>query len=173
MKTIKEIYQHHSEMPYIAPKYEQELRQKTIAKRQMQRTKEDYLPGHIILLWRIQFGTYTTKSQHHKYFYTTYGIDAQAALERLVADGLVNIDTAFESLKLLSVLTLKERLKEEGFKGLSNMKRAELVAAIQDTYTEETLAKTFDERSYSLTQAGRKVLDSHPDIIAKHPQKKY
>lgn len=173
MKTLKDVYEHHAEMPFISPKYEQELLKKPIAKRQMERTEEGYLPGHIILLWRIQFGSYTTHHPHHKYFYTTYGIDAQKELEQLIEDGLVRIDTAFESVKLLPAMTLKELLQDKEVKGLSKMKRADLEAALQATYTEAALAITFDERSYSLTEAGQELLDKHPEIIAKHPQKKY
>ena len=82
-RGITEVYGEHAEMPFISPKYESELLQKPIAKRQMERTEEGFLPGHIILLWRIQFGTYTKRSSHHKYFYTTYGIDAQKELEEI------------------------------------------------------------------------------------------
>lgn len=173
MKTLKEVYGDHAEMPFVLPKYEAELLRKPIAKRQMERTKDGYLPGHIILLWRIQFGSYTTKTQHHKYFYTTYGINPKTAIETLVVDGLVKIDTAFESLKLQSALILKEWLKEKDIKGLSKMKRSELDKAINDAYTEEALAEKFEERSYSLTELGETVLAAYPDIVAKHPQKKY
>ncbi len=79
----------------------------------------------------------------------------------------------FESVKLLPVMTLKELLQDKEVKGLSKMKRADLEAALQATYTEASLARTFDERSYSLTEAGQELLDKHPEIITKHPQKNY
>lgn len=125
MKTVNEVYSEHAEIPFIAPKYEAELLHKPIAKRQMQRTEEGLLPGHIILLWRIQFGSYTTTSPHHKYFYTTYGIDAQKELDSLIRQGHVRINTAFDSLHLLSAFDVKGFLKAKEVKGLSKMKRAD------------------------------------------------
>ena len=42
------------------------------------------LPGDIILLWRINFGTFTNESHFHKYFSQDYGIDAPAHLVELI-----------------------------------------------------------------------------------------
>ncbi|MEQ9764358.1 hypothetical protein ABPS01_06750 [Streptococcus sp. ZJ151] len=173
MKTLNEVYGEHAEMPFISPKYEAELLRKPIAKRQMERTEEGFLPGHIILLWRIQFGTYTTKSPHHKYFYTTYGIDAQKELEDLISKSYVRINSAFESIKLVSAPIVKDFLKTKEVKGLSKMKRSDLDAALKQEFTEEELGGLFEERSYSLTQSGEDLLAKYPDIVAKHPQKKY
>ncbi len=173
MKTLNEVYGEHAEMPFISPKYETELLRKPIAKRQMERTEEGLLPGHIILLWRIQFGTYTTKSSHHKYFYTTYGIDAQKELEELITMGYVRINSAFESINLVSAPLVKDFLKAKGVKGLSKMKRSDLDAALEQHFTEEELGDLFEERSYALTQSGKDLLAKYPDIVAKHPQKKY
>lgn len=160
-------------MPFVLSKYEAELLRKTIAKRQMERTAEGLLPGHIILLWRIQFGTYTTKSPHHKYFYTTYGIDAQKELEELIARGFVSINSAFDPINLVTASDVKDFLKTKEVKGLSKMKRCDLDAALKRYITEEELATLFDERSYALTQASEDLLAKYPKIVAKHPQKKY
>ncbi|EFR44235.1 hypothetical protein STRPS_0222 [Streptococcus pseudoporcinus LQ 940-04] len=173
MKTISETYENHPEKPYINPKYELDLIQKPIPKRNMIRTKEGLLPGHIVMLWRISFGTYTTESPHHKYFYTTYGIDADKELAWLIAHDYVAIDSAFDSLKHISALQLKEFLKEKGFKGLSKMKRSDLDRAISQEYTEESLGQKFSLRSYRLLEKGKKTLLAHPEIIDRHPQKKY
>ncbi|EHJ56318.1 hypothetical protein HMPREF9318_00244 [Streptococcus urinalis FB127-CNA-2] len=89
MKSLSETYQFHDEMPYVDSRYELELLEKPIAKKQMVRTKEGLLPGQIILLWRIQFGTYLTSSPPHKYFYTIYGIDPISGLEELIDRDLV------------------------------------------------------------------------------------
>lgn len=172
-KTLQEVYKDHAEMPYIAPKYEAELLKKPIAKRQMERTEEGLLPGHIIMLWRIQFGTYLTTSPHHKYFYTTYGIDAQKELDDLISEGYVKMDTAFDSLKHLPAGELKDFLKAKGVTGLSKMKRPDLDAAMVKSYTEEELSKLFDLRSYAILPKGQAVLEAHPEIVAKHPQKKF
>ncbi|KHD45384.1 hypothetical protein ACVRZD_06850 [Streptococcus hongkongensis] len=173
MKTIKEVYRNHQEMPFVLPKYEKELCQKPIPKRNMIRTKEGLLPGHIIMIWRIHFGTYTTENPHHKYFYTTYGIDAEKELSWLIANNYVAIDTAFMSLPHLSALQLKEFLKEKGVVGLSKMKRQELEEQIASVYDESSLGKCFDLRSYRILPKGQAILDKYPEIIGKHPQKKY
>lgn len=172
-KTIKEVYKDHAELPYIAPEFEAELLKKPIAKRQMIRTAEGFLPGHIIMLWRISFGTYLTNSPHHKYFYTTYGIDAVKELADLIAAGYVQIDSAFASLKHLPAGTLKDFLKAKDVKGLSKMKRDDLDQAMRDSYSEAELSELFELRGYSLTEEGRKLLDKHPEIVDKHPQKKF
>ena len=53
------------------------------------------------------------------------------------------------------------------------MKRIDLEEALKKYFTEEELGNLFDERSYSLTQRGKDLLAKYPDIVAKHPQKKY
>ncbi|MFZ2186253.1 MAG: hypothetical protein WAV43_05355 [Streptococcus parauberis] len=173
MKTLKEVYENHDELPFVHPKYEKELCQKPIPKRNMIRTEEGLLPGHVIMLWRIQFGTYTTENPHHKYFYTTYGIDAEKELNWLIENNYVAVNSAFQSLPHLSALQLKEFLKEKGVSGLSKMKRLDLENQIAISYNEESLGKCFDLRSYSLLPKGQAVLDKYPEIIEKHPQKKY
>lgn len=173
MRTLDDIYRDYPEYPYIAPQFAEELRRKPLAKRQMERTPDGFLPGHIIMLWRIQFGTYFTTSPHHKYFYTTYGIDAEKEVRWLVAEGFVRIASAFESVKHLSAMDLKDFLTQKGVKGLSKMKRIDLDVKLLECYTEEELATLFDLRQYVLTEAGETLLAKHPEIIAKHPQKKY
>ncbi|MGT2907030.1 hypothetical protein [Streptococcus dentiloxodontae] len=173
MKTIDNVYAQHAEKPFILPKYEEELLTKPIAKRQMERTAEGLLPGHIIMLWRIQFGTYLTSSSHHKYFYTTYGIDAEKELRFLIEQGYVKVDSAVESLKHLAAPKLKAFLKAKGVSGLSKMKRSDLDEAMLAVYTEEELSQLFQLRSYAITQKGRTILEKYPEIIAKHPQKKF
>ena len=42
----------------------------------MELLTDDLLAGDIILLWRIQFGTFITETWFPKYFEYTYGIDA-------------------------------------------------------------------------------------------------
>lgn len=173
MKTLTEIYSQHAEMPYIAPKYEAELLRKPIPKRNMLRTSEGLLPGHIIMLWRINFGSYTTQSTHHKYFYTTYGIDAQKELDWLIEEGYVKVDSAFDSLKHLSAGFLKDFLKAKGVAGLSKMKRSDLDQAVAANYTEEEFGKLFELRGYAILPKGKEVLEAHPEIVDKHPQKSY
>ena len=173
MKTIKEIYAQHAEFPYIAPQYKADLQRKPIPKRNMVRTAEGLLPGHVILLWRIQFGTYTTKSALHKYFYTTYGIDAQKELVWLISEDYIKIDSAFSSLKHISALQLKAFLKDKQVSGLSKMKRSDLEAAVQKYFSEEELSKYFDLRGYSLLPKGKEILAQHTEIVDRHPKKTF
>lgn len=172
-KLFKDIYKEHAEMPYIAPQYEEELAKKPIAKRQMERTVEGFLPGHIILLWRISFGTFLTTSFRHKYFYTTYGIDADKELNMLTEAGYVRIETAFESLRHLPAGDLKEFLKAKGVAGLSKFKRSDLDEKMAEQYTEDELSSLFEVRGYALTEKGKALLEAHPEIVDKHPQKKF
>lgn len=173
MKTIEELYANHAEMPYLAPEYLEELTLKPIAKRQMERTSEGFLPGHIILLWRVQFASYRTDSPHHKYFYTTYGIDAQKELDWLVAQGYVVLEMAEQAIRHLSASQLKALLKSREVKGLSKLKRQELDQLVLELLSSVELAELTQVRAYLLTEKGQAILDSHPEIVAKHPQKKY
>lgn len=173
MKTFEEIYANHAEMPYISAKYEDELRRKPISKRNMERTREGLLPGHIILLWRINFGTYTTHSPQHKYFYTTYGIDAQKELDWLIEHDYLRLMSAKESLIYLRADELKDFLKIKTIKGLSKMKRQDLEQKMLEVYSEDELAPLFALRGYALTAKGEETLAAHPEIVRRHPQKKF
>ena len=67
------------------------------------------LAGYIILLWRIQFGTFTTETWFPKYFEYTYGIDAPKNLEISVEKGYALVETVFDSLDYLNT-TMKENI---------------------------------------------------------------
>lgn len=159
--------------PFIHPDYAEELARKPIAKRHLIMTEEGYSPGHIIWLWRISFGSFTNQMSPHKYFYTTYGIDAVKELEILIEDGLVRVETAFESLRHLRASDLKAWLKEKHVTGLSKCKRADLDDLMRQYFSEEDLAELFEIRGYLLTPTGQELLEKYPEIVAKHPQKKY
>lgn len=173
MKNFNQVYANHAELPYFAPQYQEELLKKPVPKRNMVRTAEGLLPGHIIMLWRISFGTYTNQSSHHKYFYTSYGIDAQKELDWLLQENYVRLNTAFESLKHLAMPKLKEFLQLQHVKGLSKMKRRDVEKALAEVYSNEELERLFDLRGYQITDKGKAVLERYPDIVAKHPQKKF
>ena len=58
--SLEKIYKDHQVKPYISPNRDIEtwlLNLKPVPKRNM-----DLLAGDIILLWRIQFGTFTTET---------------------------------------------------------------------------------------------------------------
>lgn len=178
---VKEIYAKHDEMPYISPQRDltEWLNQvelssgKTVPQRNMIRLEEDLLPGHIIILWRVRFGTYDNTTVISKYFEYDYGIDAKADIELLIDRGLVDVMSAKESLVYLTAPQLKQWLKEKNVAGIAKMKKADLMDAIREAYTEDELAEKFTLRGYKLTAAGEKVLDNHDEVIDKHPKKKY
>ena len=132
----------------------------------------DYLlAGDIILLWRINFGTFITESWSPKYFEYTYGIDAPKHLEMLVEKGYALVETAFDSLDHLNSTMKKNILKKKGVTGLSKMKASDLDQALYDHFSEEELAGHFSIRGYKLTPKGEQALKDHQAIIDRHQKK--
>ena len=66
MNTIIErFYKDHQVKPLISPERDLDawlLNSKPVPKRNMDLLADDLLAGDIILLWRIQFGTFTTET---------------------------------------------------------------------------------------------------------------
>jgi DNA polymerase III, delta subunit len=66
MNTIVEkFYKDHQVKPFISPERDLDtwfLNPKPVSKRNMELLADDLLAGDIILLWRIQFGTFTTET---------------------------------------------------------------------------------------------------------------
>ncbi|MGO4928165.1 hypothetical protein ACTQ5J_06170 [Fundicoccus sp. Sow4_F4] len=181
IQYLKELYANHEHMPYISPERDLALwldkaamsSGEAVPKRNMVKTPEGYLPGHMIILWRVQFGTYDNTTVISKYFEYDYGIDAKADIEDLIEDGLVMVMTAKESLTYMTAPLLKKWLKDKSVTVFSKMKKDELIEAVREAYTEEELAKKFTLRGYYLSEAGEKVLANNPAVIDKHPKKKY
>lgn len=178
---LKEIYANYDEMPYVSPARnlakwldQVELSSgQTVPKRNMVRLEEDLLAGHLIILWRVRFGTYDNTTTISKYFEYDYGIDAKSDIEMLIERGLVAVMTAKESLTYLTAPQLKKWLKDKNIAGFSKLKKHELIEAVREAYSEEELAEKFSLRGYTLTEAGERVLANHDDVIDKHPKKKY
>ena len=137
----------------------------------MELLEDNLLAGDIILLWRIQFGTFTTESWFPKYFEQTYGIDAPKHLSSLVEKGYTIIETAFDSLDHLNATMKKNILKSKGVTGLSKMKAADLNQALHENLSEEELASHFSIRGYKLTTKGEQILEQYQEIIDRHPKK--
>ena len=158
MKTIEEIYKNYPNIPYISP--ERDLAEinfsKVVPRKNMEETSEGLLPGDIILLWRIQFGTFTTETSFSKYFEYIYGINGKEHLEFLIKNGFVRME-----------------LKEKNVKGLSKMKRSDLDQAIAIAFTEEELGKLFVVRGLALTEKGLAALSNNQEVIDRHPKKKF
>ena len=64
------------------------------------------------------------------------------------------------------VVRLPSRLRRLGGK-----KKAELMGLARDHLSPAQLKDAATVRSYELTTAGRKPLDAHPEVAAKHPKK--
>lgn len=178
IKKIKELYQDHAEFPYISPErplddWLEEVSLKgsgLVPKRNMVRTEEGLLPGHIILLWRVSHGTYTVGHWITKYFEYDYGIDGND-IDWLVETGYVRLMTAKESLIYATSPYLKKLLKDKGVKGFSKMKKEELLTRIAETYLEEELLDLIQTRGYALTDKGQAALTNNQAVINKHPKK--
>ena len=148
-------------MPYISPKRnidEWLLDAKPVPKRNMVTLKNNLPAGDIILLWRIEFGTFTTETWFPKYFEYTYGINAPENLKKLEDEGYVEIESACSSLDHINSIAKKNILKQKGVKGLSKLKAADLDKALEENFSEEELAKLFSIRGYKLTQKEEKAL---------------
>ena len=69
------------------------------------------------------FDTFTTQSWFPKYFEYTYGIDAAFDLRMLVEAGFVEVESAVDSLDLVTAPALRKALKDAGVSGLIGVKR--------------------------------------------------
>lgn len=182
---IENYYRDYPELPFISNKRDLEKfieevnfsKSKLVPKKNMQRTKESLLPGDIILLWRINFGTFTTESikegMYPKYFEYSYGINAPDNLENLINLGYVILDKVSNSLGHNTIAVLKNLLKEKGLKGLTKLKKEEVHTTILEHYSEDELLEKKLIRGYILTSKGERTLDSNQDIIERHPKKKF
>ena len=128
--------------------------------------------GDIILLWRISFSTFTTQSWFPKYFEHTYGIDAAFDLRMLVEAGFVEVESAADSLDLVTAPALRKALKDAGVSGLSGAKKAELMGLAREHFSPAQFEDTVPVRPYNLTNSGRALLDAPPpEVVAKHPKR--
>ena len=59
--TFDTIYKDYPVKPYISTNRDMEA-PKPVPKRKMELLEDNLLAGDIMLLWRIQFGTFTTKT---------------------------------------------------------------------------------------------------------------
>lgn len=175
MNTIVEtFYKDHQVKPFISPERDLDTwlqNPKPVPKRNMELLTDDLLAGDIMLLWRIQFGTFTTETWFTKYFEYTYSIDAPKHLKTLVEKGYAIIETAFDSLDHLNATMEMNILKSKGITGLSKMKATDLNQALHDNFSEEELASHFSIRGYKLTPKREQILEQYKDIIDRHPKK--
>uniref|UniRef100_UPI0023B922D1 hypothetical protein n=2 Tax=Streptococcus TaxID=1301 RepID=UPI0023B922D1 len=148
MNTILEkFYKDHQVKPFISPERDLDawlLNPKPVPKRNMELLTDDLLAGDIILLWRIQFGTFTTETWFPKYFEYTYGIDAPKHLKTLVEKAYTVIETAFDSLDHLNAtidflrnkIWYNSSMNYEASKQLTDVRFKRLVGVQRTTFEE-------------------------------------
>lgn len=181
VQKVLSLYDQHDEAPYISPDRDLEEWLKAVKigseslvpKRNMKRLEEGILPGHLILLWRISFSTFTNETVFPKYFEYTYGINAEQALQEVQEKHYAIELSAFASLTHLNAAHLRALLKDKNVKGYTQLTKGQLMKRVQGVYLEDELAKMFNIRGYKLTPIGLALLEKHYDIIDKHPQKKF
>ena len=181
VQHIFSLYGDYAEVPYISPKRDVEEwlglaeigSEKLVPRRNMIRYEEDILPGHLILLWRINFGTFTNTSIYPKYFEYDYGINGRQALDEVLEKEYAAELSAMDSLDYLNAAQLKAVLKKLEITGYSKLKKPELVVLTREQLTEEQIAPYFKVRGYILTETGKQLLVKYPEPVNRHPKKKY
>lgn len=170
-----QYYVGYPEQPYVNSKRDlsTEVPRKLVSKYNMTRLNNGLLPGDIILLWRVAFGTFTTTTPYSKYFEYTYGIDADKNMKLLIEQGYVIVETAFQSLNHLNAAQVKKILQEKDIKGLSKCTREQLDNLLAEHYTEEELSPYVTVRGYKLTEKGQQALMDGQEVVDKHPKKKF
>ena len=186
--TVECVYHNHRSLPYISPERDltawleevELLSSKLVPKWVLEMLDEielsggrvfEVTAGDIILLWRVGFDTFTTQSWFPKYFEYTYRIDAAFDLRMLVETGFVEVESATDSLDLVTAPALRKAPKDAGVSGLSGAKKAELMGLAREHLSPAQFEDAVPMRSYKLTTAGLALLDAHPEVVAKHLKK--
>ena len=117
---------------------------KKIPAKNLEKLSNGLLPGDIILLWRIDFGTFTTESWFPKYFTQDYGIDAPAHLRELLAQGYVELDDIYSTLEAhVSGEKIRQVLFERLGKKFSGASKLELLDLAEATFNQKELEELF------------------------------
>lgn len=168
------MYEDYLVKPYISPERDLATEDfKPVPKRNMEPLTDGLLAGDIILLWRIQFGTFTNETWFPKYFEYTYGIHAPQHLQDLIEREFAYVESAFDSLDHITATLKKKILKQAGVAGLSKMKAADLDQALHQYLTEEELGAQFSVRGIALTKKGEAALATNSAVIDRHPKKSF
>lgn len=146
-----------------------------IPARNLEKLPNGLLPGEIILLWRIDFGTFTNESVFPRYFAEKYGIDALKHLRKLIKSGYVETQYVFDALESHATVDFMRwaLAEKKGIFGLSKENRNGLLDLMEVTFSERELSKIFKVRGYVLTEKGEKALQEGKAVVDKHPKKKY
>jgi hypothetical protein len=122
------------------------------------------LPGELILIDWISGKN--RHAQFPRYFETTYGIDTQCSLNKLLKEGYLKEASGIESLASLKPPELKEILKSKGLK--VSGKKADLIASIAEHSMEKEIETFIDSRMLEITDKGDKVLSEYYFIVPAH-----
>lgn len=174
---LSKRYSGYPEAPYISPErdlaaWEADPAQfyyGVVERKQMQRLPEGVLPGHIVMLWRIHFGSFTNETVIPQYFEYRYGVDSKEALETLTKLDFIAACSATDSLDCLTIPQLKKLLAASGLPAKGN--KAQLLAQLKEQLPEDKLAPLFPLRRYQITTKGTRLLEKYDDIIRRHGPK--
>ena len=81
------------------------------------------------------------------------------------------MESAADSLDLVTAPVLRKALKDAGVSGLSGAEKAELMRLVWEHLSPAQLEDATPVRSYKLTTSGQALLDTHLKVVAKHPRK--
>ncbi len=125
-------------------------------------------PAEILLLEYCSKGTYPgPKTGYPGFWWFEYGIrDVGAALKNLEERGYIAFASAKESVNSLTIPQLKELLMEH--RESTTGKKAELVARVSDTITEEKLLSAGVQPKYRLTEIGMQELSENAYVPYMH-----
>lgn len=148
-KITHPLYQNYPEQPYISPERDltawgadpESFPYGLVEKRNMVRLPEGILPGHIVMLWRVHFNTFTTETVIPQYFEYRYGVDSRECLQTLQNLGFIRLASATESLSVLTIKDLKPILKAHGLRATGT--KPELVNRLTAAIPDKDLAKNF------------------------------
>ncbi len=178
MKNITSIiYKDYPNQPYISPTRDlsaweanpEKFPYKIVEKSKMVKLKEGILPGDLIMLWRIGFDNFTNQSVIPSYFEYRYGVNSDESIKILLELKYAFLCNATDSLVELTSPQLKEILKPKKLKLTG--KKNELITRIIENIKEDELKKMFTLRKFQITDLGREVLNSYPEIIKRHGTK--
>lgn len=125
-------------------------------------------PAEILLLEYCSKGTYPNpKNGYPGFWWFEYGIrDVGAALKHLEERGYITFASVKESVNSFTIPQLKELLMEHGES--TTGKKAELVARVSDTISEETLVSAGVQPKYRLTEKGMQELSENAYVPYMH-----
>lgn len=176
-KVTSIIYENYPEQPYISANRDVKAWEKNpslfaydiVEKKQMIRLEEKVLPGHIIMLWRVNFDNFSNMSTIPLYFEYKYGVDSHECLSTLEKLGYIQTCNATESLSLLNMVELKQILLNNNL--TKNGKKPDLINRIIENIPNDKLEKMFELRKYKSTSLGKDLLIKYDYIIQKHGPK--